>query len=225
MNKNVLEKIVRECVNYSEVSYKIYGNAFCGNRNTIKKYVELYNINTSHFTKKTRKFFLRSNLVKKELNEILVENSNYDTTNLKKRLYKEGLKNPKCELCGQGEIWNGKKMSLILDHKNGINNDNRIENLQIVCPNCNATLDTFSGKNVIKKEKKSVDHIKQKFRKIEISKKQRKVERPPYDILIDEIKNLGYLATGRKYGVSDNTIRKWKSFYLKHENLPPSYNG
>ena len=56
--------------------------------------------------------------------------------------YKEGIKKRKCELCGQGEEWNGKHMSLILDHINGNPNDNRLENLQIVCPNCNATLPT-----------------------------------------------------------------------------------
>jgi very-short-patch-repair endonuclease len=42
---------------------------------------------------------------------------------------------------------------------------------------------------------------------------QRKVERPPYKQLIDEINELGYSATGRKYGVSDNSIRKWVRFY------------
>lgn len=59
-----------------------------------------------------------------------------------RKIYEAGLKQRKCELCGQGEDWNGMKISLILDHINGINNDHRIENLRIVCPNCNATLDT-----------------------------------------------------------------------------------
>jgi len=78
----------------------------------------------------------------------LIENSEYrHTSNLKERLYKEGLKKRECELCGQGEEWRGKKMSLILDHINGTNNDNRIKNLRIACPNCNATLDTHCGKN------------------------------------------------------------------------------
>ena len=57
-------------------------------------------------------------------------------------------------MCGQGPIWMNKKMSLRLDHINGINDDNRIENLRIVCPNCDATLDTFSGKNIKNKTKK-----------------------------------------------------------------------
>jgi hypothetical protein len=74
--------------------------------------------------------------------DILIENSSYSRASLKDRLYKEGLKKRECELCGQGEEWVGKKMSLILDHINGVNNDNRIENIRIVCPNCNATLDT-----------------------------------------------------------------------------------
>jgi very-short-patch-repair endonuclease len=39
--------------------------------------------------------------------------------------------------------------------------------------------------------------------------KDRKVERPPIDVLLNDIKEIGYSATGRKYGVSDNSIRKW----------------
>ena len=63
-------------------------------------------------------------------------------------LYKEEILSPVCSLCGQDENWNGMKISLILDHINGIHNDNRIENLRIVCPNCNAGLDTFAGRNI-----------------------------------------------------------------------------
>lgn len=69
---------------------------------------------------------------KRPLTEILIEGSTYSRSNLKQRLYEEGLKTPVCELCEQGEIWRGKRMGLILDHINGVRNDNRIENLRVV---------------------------------------------------------------------------------------------
>jgi len=89
-----------------------------------------------------------------KLKDILVKNSKYSKTHLKDRLYKENLLKPECSICGQKGTWLGKKISLILDHINGVNNDNRIENLRIVCPNCNATLSTFCGRNKKNNKKK-----------------------------------------------------------------------
>jgi hypothetical protein len=90
----------------------------------------------------------------------------------------------------------GKKMSLILDHINGINNDNRIENLRIVCPNCNATLDTHcrGNKKSNEKNKKYCECGKEIFKSsIKCKKcdsiKQRKVERPSLEQLKEDIKN------------------------------------
>lgn len=55
----------------------------------------------------------------------------------------EGLLKEECVLCGQNNIWNGKKLVLQLDHKNGNNKDNRIENLRILCPNCHTQTETY----------------------------------------------------------------------------------
>ena len=51
---------------------------------------------------------------------------------------------------------------------------------------------------------------------------ERKVERPPYEQLMPEIAETSYLAVGRKYGVSDNAIRKWLRAYerARVEPLP-----
>jgi hypothetical protein len=122
-----------------------------GNYKVFHKYVDKYELSTSHFeSKKTiyeRSLGNSNKLRKIDLSDILIENSSYNRGHLKKRLYDDGIKKRECEICGQGEIWNGNKMSLILDHINGIHNDNRIKNLRIVCPNCNATLPTHCGKN------------------------------------------------------------------------------
>ena len=161
---------------------------------------------------------------------VLVENSKYKSTNsLKRRLYKENLKQPMCELCGQNETWCGKRMSLILDHINGVKTDNRIENLQIVCPNCNATLSTFSGKNVKHKKIKTYKYCqcgniigrKAKSCLTCISSSRRNSQRPSYEQLLQNIKECGYSGTGKIYDVSDNTIRKWIKCYINfNKNIP-----
>jgi hypothetical protein len=206
MNKEKLEKIVSESNSITEVCFKMYGNKYYGNRITLKKQIAENSINTSHFRNYGTGGI--NNFIKIPLSEILVSGSTHNTTNLKLRLYEEGLKERKCELCGQDENWYGSKLSLILDHINGRNNDHRFENLRIVCPNCDATLPTFSGKNVKRKEKIKITHR-------ESSIIQRKVKRPEFDVLQNEVNELGYSATGRKYCVSDNAIRKWLKFYNK----------
>lgn len=214
-NKELFSEIINISNNLTDVCRNLKIGTTKGNRDTIKKYILKYGINTSHF-----KVGIRNSISSKiELVDILVENSTYIyTSNLKDRLYKSGLKDRICELCTQDENWNGMKISLILDHKNGISNDNRIENLRIVCPNCNAGLDTHGGRNIKTYKYESISNkcecgivICNTSKKCKVcdSINQRKVERPSKEDLIKDIDKLGYSATGRKYGVSDNAIRKW----------------
>lgn len=77
---------------------------------------------------------------------VFVENSSYPRHRLKFRIIEGNMIPHKCE-CGIGSEWNGKKLSLQLDHKNGINNDNRIVNLRFLCPNCHSQQMTYAGKN------------------------------------------------------------------------------
>lgn len=86
---------------------------------------------------------------KKPLSEILIKGIYLSTIHLKWRLIEEGVKEWKCEKCGNTE-WLGNPIPLELHHKNGDRSDNELENLELVCPNCHALTDTYRGKNIKK---------------------------------------------------------------------------
>jgi hypothetical protein len=221
---------------YSEVLRRLGMRPAGGNHHLLRKYVdEVWQIPTGHFDAGGASI---RNLHKAPiyLEKVLVTRSTYSRGKLKERLFNEGLKDRQCEQCGQGELWRGRSMSLILDHINGIPDDNRIENLQIVCPNCAATLDTHCGRKnrrgpVARACKRCGREFTAKYRKHHYCSRvcgvrwdrtplrgrahpaQQKVERPAYEKLLEEIEATSYVAVGRKHGVSDNAVRKWVRFY------------
>lgn len=82
------------------------------------------------------------------LSEILNGNHpNYLTSRLKTRIIKAGLKEEKCECCGVGNLWNGKKLVLHLDHKDGDSKNHKLDNIQLLCPNCHSQTETYAGRN------------------------------------------------------------------------------
>lgn len=210
-----------------------------GNYKTLQKYAAIWEISTDHFDPYAG-VMQRLHKPKVPLSQVMVKGSTYSRSNLKPRLYEEGLKEPRCELCGQDENWRGRYMAMILDHKNGVRDDNRLKNLQIVCPNCAATLDTHCGRaaagppplrncarcgEMFRAKQRSQSHCsracgmrwdRSKLRG-KANPRIRKAERPPYEKLMAEIEATSYCAVGRKYGVSDNAVRKWVRFYEREE--------
>ncbi len=134
----------------------------------LRKYAEIWDLDTDHFDAYAASRgtgFARA----RPLEEILVENSDFSRVQLKRRLYEAGLKQPVCELCGQDSEWRGRELGMILDHVNGVSDDNRIENLRIVCPNCAATLDTHCGRKRRQLRRSGVCAVRAAFRTEAIS--------------------------------------------------------
>ena len=70
---------------------------------------------------------------------------------VKRKILNRGLIPHECSICGIGPEWQGQPMPLILDHINGVSNDNRLENLRFVCSNCDSQLPTYKSRNIKKK--------------------------------------------------------------------------
>lgn len=86
---------------------------------------------------------------KRPVEEVLCQNSKVSQTCLRRTVRREEtLDLTKCSICGINNVWNNKPMQLILDHINGVNNDNRVENLRMICPNCNSQLETTGSRNI-----------------------------------------------------------------------------
>jgi hypothetical protein len=230
------EEQLREAIlasrSYAEALRRVGLRPAGGNHATIRKYAARWNIDTAHFDQDAIRAE-RLGRPRQPLDAVLVEGSTYHRGHLKRRLFEEGIKTPACELCGQGELWRGRPMALILDHVNGVPDDNRLENLQIVCPNCAATLDTHCGRKNRLPEREAVClRCQAPFRPRSTGQRYcsracgqrwdragrarpggRKVPRPPYEGLVAEVAAVGWAAVGRRYGVSDNAVRKWVRQY------------
>lgn len=81
------------------------------------------------------------------IEDVAKENSSFDRKGLKKKILKLGLIDYSCSVCHNNGLWENKPLVLVLDHVNGIRNDNRLSNLRFLCPNCNSQQSTFSGRN------------------------------------------------------------------------------
>jgi predicted HNH restriction endonuclease len=79
--------------------------------------------------------------------KVFCVNSTVQNSSVIRRLIKSGQKSYKCEICELID-WYGKPIKLQLHHMNGVNDDNQESNLQILCPNCHAQTENWSGKNV-----------------------------------------------------------------------------
>jgi hypothetical protein len=229
LEKSTLEQVVKNSNSIAQVLKELGVVLAKGSYTTLRKRMDEDSIDYSHIpvgkdSNKGRKFNKKGT----PLSEVLVEHSQFTRGSLKKKLLKEGILKNECCLCHLSPEWEGKKLIMVLDHINGVHNDNRLENLRLLCPNCNSQTSTFCGKNtktlcnkkqtknkqiylctLCKKQTKKSKYGKT-CKNCSSSLQKRKVEnRPSIEVLLLQVAEHGYCATGRLYGVTDNAIRKW----------------
>lgn len=146
--KEEIEEIIEKSNCTQEVmKYLGYSSNRGNSYAAMKKYFSKLGVDFSKFSKDNFKNYSHP---KYDLDEILVEDSNYFSMHyLKERILKSGLIKYECSCCGNKGEWQGRKLVLQLDHINGNNRDNRIENLRFLCPNCHSQTETFCRKNKV----------------------------------------------------------------------------
>jgi len=168
----IVPSIVGECFSYSDIIRKVGLSDKGNNHKTAQKVVKYYCLNTDHFCR------ISVGKLKPKDEELFCKDSEFSIKTIIAR-FREISKH-KCACCGI-KNWNGKPITLQVDHKNGDRNDNRKENLRMICPNCHSQTETWGNKK----------------------------SRPPTSVLLEEISRSSMKKVSQKYGVSDKTVKKW----------------
>lgn len=224
-----LQNLLDTSNSYADALRKIDLKPSGSNYRTIIKAISEYNLDVTQLDKNRSALYANNvgkSRIKYETSDILEgKHEGYNSYRLLKRLIKEGYKEPKCERCGITD-WLGKPIAFELHHNDGNHSNNKLDNLQVLCPNCHSQTDNYRGKKK-KKEKisKSKSKPKKMLPKCKVNKRKRKKKEkvkkekvvfvPPISRadLKYKIRHQSFLSIAGEYDVSDNAIRKWCDKY------------
>lgn len=212
-----LQKLLNESNGYSDLLRKIGLCSKGGNPQTLKKIINEWQLDESQLDINRSKLYQRCQeksiqKQRRSLEDVLCNKVPFEhSAFLLKRLVTEGYKEYRCEECGISE-WQNKPISLQLHHKDGNHKNNKLDNLQVLCPNCHTQTDNYGAKVSNETKEKRLE-VKRKIKEL---KKQSYVLKPPpieREELKMKIRKTPFVQIAKEYGVTDNTIRKWCDKY------------
>lgn len=212
INEYELLELFKNSKSYSEVIRKCGLDVRTSYISLLKTIKDSRDIDISHFSNAKGVSPLRLND-----SDIFIKNSTVGASCAKRHIIQKSLIEYRCSLCNNVGEHNGCKLVLQLDHINGDNKDHRLENLRFLCPNCHSQTDNFTAKNRIKKIKKCIDCgiiiNKKSIRCVKCSNVfNAKINGYKFEVSKEELEDLvGKLpmtSIGKRFGVSDNAIRK-----------------
>ena len=147
-----LQEIFNNSSSYKEVLMSMGMSPHGSNYITLRKIIDEYDLDLSVISQNRdaeKHKILETNRKEIPIGDIIYSNieKDFNGQSLKRKLINEGIKEEKCEKCGN-TMWMGQKIHLHLHHKDGNHKNNYIENLQFLCPNCHAMTENYAGKRI-----------------------------------------------------------------------------
>lgn len=220
-----VENAVNGSSSIKEVLIRLNMKVNNGNYGQIKKIVSQYDIDLPKYDRSVQLSNLR-NINKIPDEEFFVLGVMRNGQSLKRRLVNDQGFEDRCyaDGCVVGSVWNGKPITIQVDHINGNRFDNRLENLQLLCPNCHSQTDTYgnNSKSLAENYKYCqcgvrVDKQSKMCKTCSIEQRMSVTDSryPSVEDLSAMIRASSVLAVSKKLGVSDNAVRK----YLKRRGV------
>ena len=218
IDKSDLQKLLDESCSYADVfrklGYNTAGDAYNYKLMKIRINNDKLNVNKLEENRGSK---VKVN--KKSITDLATKNSHIIAFHsFKRRLINEGFLDYKCRDCGNTGEWLGKKLVLQLEHIDGDRLNNELSNLTLLCPNCHSQTSTYAGRklkkkiniNICKKCNKQIHKSSVHCRSCVIVPQRQKKFNTTKDELEELIlnQNMSYVDVGKRFGVSDNAIKK-----------------